>query len=427
MKTLYLECNMGAAGDMLMAALYELCPDKEGFLRTMNSLGLPGVKVQAEQSVKCGIVGTHMSVTVDGEEEGHGHDHDHDHEHHDHDHHHTEEHASVLPDLMTAPSGHQHHNHTGMAEIEHLLAHHMNLPEQVKKDALAVYRLIGEAESHAHGAPIENIHFHEVGSLDAVTDVVGVCLLLHLLAPEKIVASPVHVGSGTVRCAHGVLPVPAPATAHILQGVPTYGGTVSGELCTPTGAALLKHFVSSFGPMPVLCTQGVGYGMGHKEFAQANCVRAYLGSESASETAGAAEGTEVLLELCCNLDDMTPEAVAFARDTLLENGAPDAYTVPIGMKKGREAQMLVCLCHPEQQEKMLSLLFLHTSTLGVREYEAKRYTLRRRMETRETKFGPVRVKCSEGFGVMREKPEFDDAARLAKQHGISLSEVLKEV
>ena len=193
----------------------------------------------------------------------------------------------------------------------------------MKKDVLAVYGLIAEAESKAHGMPITDIHFHEVGTMDAVADVTAVCMLMEELHPEQVIVSPIHVGSGQVRCAHGILPVPAPATAHILQGCPTYGGQIRGELCTPTGAALLKYFATSFGSMPVMRTERIGYGMGKKDFEMANCVRVMLG-ESEEQTSDA-------FELECNVDDMTPEEIGFAMERLYEAGAAEVYTVAVGM------------------------------------------------------------------------------------------------
>ena len=432
MKTLYLECNMGAAGDMLTAALLELHPDPQGFVERMNRLGLPGVVFAAQPAVKCGITGTQVSVTVGGEEEeshdvplhthvhetaqdeahpGHAHDHvhvhDHGHEHththtHDHEHSHGHEH------------GHGHHHHAGMGDIRHILSH-LDIPQPVRQDAEAVYQLIAQAESHAHGRPVEEIHFHEVGTLDAVTDVVAVCWLLHDLAPEQIVASPVHVGCGQVRCAHGILPVPAPATAYILQGVPTYGGSVQGELCTPTGAALLKHFVQRFGPSPVMRVEKTGYGMGKKDFEAANCVRAMLGQTQEEST--------TIAQLACNLDDMTPEALGFAQERLWEAGALDVTTAPIGMKKNRPGVQLTCLCRLEDREKLVSVLFAHTTTLGVRESLCTRYTLARSQRTVETEHGPVRVKEARGWGVTREKPEYEDVANIAREHGLTLDQV----
>ena len=428
MKTLYLECNMGAAGDMLTAALLELHPDPQGFVERMNRLGLPGVVFAAQPAVKCGITGTQVSVTVGGEEEeshdvplhshvhetaqdeahpGHAHDHVHvhDHEHtHDHEHEHTHGHEH----------GHSHHHHAGMGNIRHILSH-LDIPQPVRQDAEAVYQLIAQAESHAHGRPVEEIHFHEVGTLDAVTDVVAVCWLLHDLAPEQIVASPVHVGCGQVRCAHGILPVPAPATAYILQGVPTYGGSVQGELCTPTGAALLKHFVQRFGPSPVMRVEKTGYGMGKKDFEAANCVRAMLGQTQ--------EESAAIAQLACNLDDMTPEALGFAQERLWEAGALDVTTAPIGMKKNRPGVQLTCLCRLEDREKLVSVLFAHTTTLGVRESLCTRYTLARSQRTVETEHGPVRVKEARGWGVTREKPEYEDVAKIAREQGLTLDQV----
>lgn len=383
MKTLYLDCQMGAAGDMLAAALLELCPDKEEMLRRLNALGLPGVRYQAEKSVKCGILGTHLSVTVDGEEEG-----EHHHDHHEH-----------------------HHAHHGLHDIRHIVSH-LEIPEAVRENVMAVYDCIAQAESRVHGVAVEQIHFHEVGAMDAVADVTAVCLLMHTLGNPKVVASPIHVGSGQVHCAHGVLPVPAPATALLLEGIPTYGGSIRGELCTPTGAALLRHFVSEFGPQPAMVVEKIGYGCGKKDFERPNCVRAMLGQSQ--DTQGD------IWELACNLDDITGEEVGFAMERLLEAGALDVYTTAIGMKKNRPGVLLTCLCQEQQRDAMVKLLFLYTTTLGVRERPWSRRTLARTMETRDTEYGPVRVKTVSGFGVQREKAEFEDLARIARDKGISL-------
>lgn len=391
---------MGAAGDMLMAALYELLDDKQAFLDMMRSLGLPGIEISAEPAVKCGITGTHMKVLVHGSEELDAlHDHLHEHAHeHSHD--------------------HEHHHHTDLHEIEHLLSH-LDLPQTVQDDALAVYRRIAEAESKVHGTTVDQIHFHEVGTLDALADVVGVCLLMHLLAPEKVYASSVHVGSGQVRCAHGILPVPAPATALLLAGVPIYGGAIQGELCTPTGAALLTHFVTKFGELPAMRLLKSGYGMGTKDFPAANCVRAMLGEQDAP--------TEEILELSCNLDDCTGEAIGFAMERLLDAGALDVYWTSVGMKKNRPGILLTCMCRPLDREKMVELLFRHTTTLGVRESAFRRYTLSRESKTIQTPDGDIRVKVSTGYGVTREKPEFDDLAKIARKTGKSLSELQRSI
>jgi uncharacterized protein (TIGR00299 family) protein len=406
MKTLYLDCGMGAAGDMLAAALLELLPDQDAFLAKINSLGIPGVRVNKEPSVKCGISGTHFCVTVDGEEEdipglqAHGH------EHHEHGHDHTH----------TRAGKNIHHPHNSLREIEALIEG-LSLPQKVREDILAVYMRIAEAESHVHGVPVAQIHFHEVGAMDAVADIAAVCMLLDEIAPQRVIASPIHVGGGHIRCAHGILPVPAPATAHILRDVPIYGGGIKGELCTPTGAALLKHFAAEFGDMPVMKVQAIGYGMGKKDFEAANCVRALLG-----ETRG---GGDTVSELRCNIDDMTPEAVGFAMERLIEAGALDVYTVPVGMKKSRPGVLLCVICRESEKDRMVSLILKHTSTLGVRENISARYTLQRTTSVVDTPYGPVRQKRSEGYGVSKTKYEFDDLARIAKEKNLSIADVIR--
>ena len=274
MKTLYLECNMGAAGDMITAALSEIVDDPEASFAKLNALGIPGVTFSREKAVKYGITGTYVSVKVNGEEEdeydAHHHDHEHEHEHehhHDHDHHHDHEHSH----------DHEHHHHRSLADVEHIVRGHMNLPEDIQDEVMDVYKIIAEAESHVHGTSVSEIHFHEVGTMDAIADITAACMLMREIAPDEVIVSPVHVGCGEVKCAHGILPVPAPATAYILRDVPIYGGKIRGELCTPTGAALLKHFATRFGDMPILRVKSIGYGIGKKDFGTLSAVRAMLG------------------------------------------------------------------------------------------------------------------------------------------------------
>lgn len=402
MKTLYLDCGMGAAGDMLTAALLELLPDPDGFVDELNALGIPGAQYRREASVKCGITGTHMSVTVNGvEESDHAHAHHHDHEH-THEHEHTNEHE------------HTPHQHSSLHRIRHIISG-LHLPEAVQHNAKAVYGLIAEAESRAHNVPVTEIHFHEVGTMDAVADVVAVCLLMDRLAPERVIVSPIHVGSGHVHCAHGILPVPAPATAYILQGLPIYGGSVKGELCTPTGAALLKHFATEFGEMPVMRVGAIGYGMGKKDFPAANCVRSMLGE--------AGESSHTVCQLSCNVDDMTAEAISFSMDRLFDAGALEVYTTPAGMKKSRPGTLICALCPEAAREAVVEAMLRHTTTIGIRESLCRRYVLERHIESIETPYGVVRRKDSCGYGVTRSKYEYDDLARIAEERRISLSEV----
>lgn len=243
---------MGAAGDMIMSALYEILGDQKGFLDKMNSLGIPGVHFEAQRAKSHGISGVHMDVTVNGRAE----------------------------DKVLEECGHEHdhasHHHSTLNDIYEIIDN-MPLPAEVRDNAKGVYYMIAEAEAQVHGSVTGGVHFHEVGTMDAVADVTGVCYALYLIKADMIVVSPIHVGSGTVKCAHGILPVPAPATAIILKDVPTYGGNVQGELCTPTGAALLKYFADAFGSMPDIIAHNIGYGIGTRDFGRASCVRIFEG------------------------------------------------------------------------------------------------------------------------------------------------------
>ena len=427
MKTLYIECNMGAAGDMLMAGLLELLPDKEKFLNKINNMGLNGITISAEKSVKCGITGTRVFVRIgegnETEEEGsidvdinaEVHEH-HDHHNHEHNHKHNHEHEH---------EHHQNHSHRTLGDVEAIISG-LHVSEGVKKNASKIYQLISEAEAHVHGCTPGEIHFHEVGSMDAIADIIGVCHLIEELAPEKIIASPVNVGSGFVSCSHGILPVPAPATVNILQGaddaagIPFYSGNIKGELCTPTGAALLKHFAETFGSLPEMTVHKTGYGMGKKDFKAANCVRVFLGE---SPCKADIETIDEIAELCCNIDDMTGEAVGFACRTLLSAGAKDAFTTAAQMKKDRPGHLLTCICDAEKADFFAQLIFKHTSTFGIRKKLLSRYILERNTVIKETPFGNVRLKIGKGYGVEKNKLEYDDLADLAWKNDCSVTEM----
>ncbi len=396
MKTLYIECKMGAAGDMLMAALYELLTEtgKKEFLDTMNGLFGGDITLSPEKGTRCSISGTLMHVETSC--------------------------GAELSDGSHSPSGrlhspkdaHAHYSYPMLLEKIKTLA----IPDSVKKNASGIYRLLGEAEARVHGCALEQIHFHEVGSLDAVADVVGNCLLFAMLHADVVCASPIHVGNGTVRCAHGILPVPAPATAELLKGIPYYCGDICAELCTPTGAAILKYFSSEFIPMPVMTTEAVGTGLGAKEFPAANCVRVFYGNTDIREP-------DAILELSCNLDDMTGEELGFAMETLLVSGAYDVFYESIYMKKNRPGILLTCFCPPSEKDRFTELIFKHTTTRGVRYQSLSRARLSARFEERKTEYGIVRNKISEGYGVTRSKFEYDDLRHIAKETGLSIREV----
>ena len=421
MKTIYLECNMGAAGDMLMSALYEICDQKEWFLHKMNTVFAPyHIALSPESAVSCGISGIHMKVTVNGTEEV-SLDVKAEHAHHTH---------AESPDASgaheasdSAEDGHSHTHTTYAAVCEEIAS--LDLPAEVKDDALAIYRLLGEAEAKVHDTTLEQIHFHEVGTLDALADVVGCALLIRTIAPEQILASPLHVGNGFVKCAHGVLPVPAPATAELLRGIPFYTGSVTGELLTPTGAAILHYYVLRYLPMPTMTASEIGYGIGSKDFGIANCVRAFLG-DTASYLAAEEEPyscDDTILSISCNIDDMTGEALGLATEIFMAAGALDVFTIPIQMKKGRPGIILTCLCPPSEKENFTNLFFQHTTTRGIRYAVYERVKLVSTFETKETPYGKIRIKKSSGYHVDHEKPEFEDLKAIAFKQGCSLKDV----
>lgn len=382
MRTLYLDCSMGATGDMLAAALAELLPDPEKFIEELNALGIPGVGFRKEPVFKCGIAGARILATVHSEAAGSGSE----------------------PSLP------------GLQDIRNILQNHLRVSEKVKHDILAVYGLLAEAESQVHGTPATESDFSGADALDAVACITAVCLLMERLDPKQVIVSPVHVGCGQVQCAHGLLPVPAPVTACLLKDIPIYGGSIQGELCTPTGAALLKYFATRFGDMPVMRTQAIGYGMGNEDLLAANCLRALLGETE--------EQDNTVVELRCNVDDMTAEAIGFALETFFAAGALEAYTVPIGMKKSRPGILLCVMCRAADRDAMVKLIFKHTTTLGVREQVSRRYALSSRIETVDTSLGPVRRKVSQGYGVERQKYEYEDIASIARREGLSVNDVL---
>ena len=393
MKTLYIDCSMGAAGDMLIAALAEVTGDIKKAEKDLNSLGIPGVEYIIEKTEKMGVTGIFVRVMVNGAEE-------------------------VTEDMH---EGHHHehsHHHSSMSDIEDMI-NGTAASDKVKKDAINVYKLIAEAESKVHGEPVSEIHFHEVGAMDAVADVTACCYLMDAIGADRIIASPVRTGRGHVHCAHGILPVPAPATANILVGVPNYQGDIDGEMCTPTGAALLKYFADDFGDQPVMKTTSIGYGMGKKDFPQLNAVRASLGEEEGN--------TDKIVELSVNLDDMTPERIGFACDRFFELGAVEVYTTSVHMKKFRPGVVLTVMCREDKRDIMVEAIFKYTTTLGIRENISKRYSLKREVVKVDSPFGEIRKKQSSGYGVNREKYEYDDLAAIAHGEGVSIEDVVEAI
>lgn len=423
MKTLYIECKMGAAGDMLTAALYELVPveRKAEALNTLQNLGIEGVEFSTEEMIKCGIKGTYVHVHINGqEEESHDHNHmyhqeeelHHDHHHDEHQHPHEHEHQHQKEEHQVE---HHHHEHHKLSDVTEVIGK-LNVSQKVKADAINVYNLIAEAESHAHGVKVEEIHFHEVGNKDAIMDVTAACYLMDLIGAKNVIASPVHVGSGTVHCAHGIMPVPAPATEYLLRGIPYYQGDIKSELCTPTGAALIKYFAQSFGPQPMMKIEQVGIGCGKKDFEAANCVRIFLGETAQNKY------EDQIIQLDANIDDMTAEEIGFAMDRLFDAGAREVFTSSVYMKKNRPGTLITVICSEDKKDEIVKSFFKHTTTIGIRQKKCDRYILHREISVIKTADGEVRRKSSSGYGTDKSKLEFDDLANIAIAKGISLKE-----
>ena len=382
MKVLYLECNAGVSGDMLLGALSDLLDDPKELEEMIASAGIPDVKAIVEKGEKSHISGKRVRIIAAGQEE------DGIHEHHI-------QHRK-LQDVLDIIQG-------------------LNVSDRVKEDASAIYRDIAEAESKVHGESVAEIHFHEVGMLDAIADIVGNCMLMERLAPEYIISSELRTGYGNVECAHGMLPIPAPATALLLRGIPSYAGDLEGEFTTPTGAALIRHFAEDFGQRPKMVIGDIGIGIGHNDYGIPNIVRAFIGESDTK--------LFEIYEINCNIDDMTPEDLGSMIDILLEQGALDATISQTIMKKGRPGQKLTCLCRQDDKERLAKLILENTSTIGLRIWKAERFEMSSHMEVCHTQYGDIRVKVSEGYGIRKWKPEHDDLIKASEAHGVTVRDV----
>lgn len=470
MKALYVEPFAGISGNMLLGALLDAGVPFAFLQEEFAKLHLGNYELVHKSVNKCGIQAQYFNVVLPEEQEHehahdgdqvnehhHVHDHDCDHEHehhHDHAHDHAWMHAHGIahshdhePVLEEKPCGcdhhhnhehnhdqehhhehhthHHHHEHRNLHDIEEILDH-SDLPKEVIAKAKEVFLVIAKAEAKVHGSTVEEIHFHEVGAIDTIIDVVGNILALQYLGIEKVFTTPVNTGFGFVECAHGQMPVPTPATAELLQGIPNYRGTVEKEMTTPTGAALLKVLASPVKEVPDgFSGETIGYGAGTRDVEIPNVLRVTMGLWN--ETVGngnSGSAVERLLFLECNLDDLNPEIMPYVLEKLLAAGALDAWLQPVIMKKGRPAQTLKVLCSPEQRQVMEQIMFTQTTTLGVRAYYVERTALERRWKTVQTPWGEVRVK--EGLldgKVVNAVPEFEDCKKIAEANGVSLKAV----
>jgi hypothetical protein len=380
MRICYLDCFSGISGDMLLGGLVDAGLSPDAFRAEIGKLGLEGVELRFDRTLRSQISGTNLTVEV-------AHD----------------------------------HSHRSLSRIEQLISS-SELKDSVKERAIRIFQRLGEVEAAIHNVPVEKIHFHEVGAWDSIVDIVGACIGFDLLGIEKIYCSALNLGSGTVKAAHGVMPVPAPATAALVAGIPTYSEGPEAELTTPTGAAIAATLAEGFGPMPAMRISASGYGAGDKDFpGRPNLLRVLIGEASA-----AVEATEVYV-IEANVDDMSPQVAGYVRERLLEAGALDATFTPVFMKKDRPGFTISVLAKAEDRERLAELVFKETTTLGLRMYRAERRVLERRWETVETPYGAVRIKIALENGRVRNfAPEYEDCRQLALERKAPLKDVMQQ-
>lgn len=454
MRIAYLDCFSGMSGDMFLGALVDAGVPARLLEETVAALNI-GARLEISRVTRSGISAIKVDVYANGEKdlprdlywERHAHEHDrnarskqrhmHDHDSHDHDNH---EHASEAPVQLLehnygmqphetsregAPAPHTHEHGRGLKEIREII-HRAAISEGAKTRAIAVFEALGAAEAKVHDSDIESIHFHEVGAVDAIADIVCAAVGAEALGLDEIVCSSLNVGGGTVTCAHGVFPVPAPATVELLRGAPVYASGIQAELVTPTGAAIVKTLAKRFAPFPPMKIEKTGYGAGTRDFAgHANVVRLTIGEAQPELADNISQETITVLE--ANLDDLNPQVFGYVMERLLEEGALDAFGIPVQMKKTRPGMLLTVLCRPEDASKLTHLIFTETTTIGVRQREEKRRALARKWVTVATRWGDVRIKIASMNGtVTNYSPEYEDCRRIAAEHRVPLKSVMQE-
>ncbi len=428
MRIAYLDCFSGISGDMFLGALLDAGVPHTVFEETVSALNI-GAVLESSRVNRSGISATKVDVIVDGEKDSPResragapapHEHAHAHEHHHGEGHHRDSHA------------HQHPHGRGLTEIREIVQH-SKISDQAKATAIAIFEKLGATEAEIHNVEIEKIHFHEVGAVDALVDIVCAAVGAEALGVDEFVCSSLNVGGGTVNCAHGTFPVPAPATVELLKGAPLYSTGIQAELVTPTGAAIVATLVKRFAELPAMKIEKTGYGAGSRDFpGHPNVLRITVGESTAEANAGeGARATQVSQETIsvieANLDDLNPQVFGYVMDRLLEAGALDVCGTPIQMKKNRPGTLLTVLAKPEDADKLSHIIFAETTTLGVRRREGARQTLARRWETVGTKFGEVRIKVASLNGsVSNYAPEYEDCRRIAAEQRVPLKTVMQE-
>jgi uncharacterized protein (TIGR00299 family) protein len=434
MRIAYLECFSGMSGDMFLGALVDAGVSASLLETTVAALNL-GARLEISRVVRGGISATKVDVYVGGEKDlpreeiqerehpghEHSHEHGHSHEHHERSHSHPGESSRT-----GAPAPHGHSHGRGLTEIRGIISG-ASIPVGAKKTAIAIFEALGRAEAKIHGTSIESVHFHEVGAVDAMVDIVCAAVGAEALAVDEIICSSLNVGGGTVKCAHGTIPVPAPATVELLVDVPVYSSGLQAELVTPTGAAIVKTLASRFAAFPEMKIEKSGYGAGSRDFSgHPNVVRITIG-EAASNTLAAKTASETITVLEANLDDLNPQVFGYVMDRLFEEDALDAFCMPVQMKKNRPGTLLTVLCKPKDAGKLTQLIFTETTTLGVRRRDEMRLALARRWENVDTQWGEVRIKIASMNGTITNyAPEYEDCRRIAAEHHVPLKQVMGE-
>jgi pyridinium-3,5-bisthiocarboxylic acid mononucleotide nickel chelatase len=431
MRIAYLDCFSGISGDMFLAALIDAGVSPKLFEDTVAALNI-GATLEISKVNRSGITATKVDVIVNGEKDSPRevkasapHDHTHAHDHHHDVHHHHEAH-------LNEPHTHDHPHGRSLTEIRDIIRQ-SKISDQAKATAIAIFEKLGSAESKIHNVPIDQIHFHEVGAADALVDIVCAAIGAEALAVDEFICSPLNVGGGTVTCAHGIFPVPAPATIELLKGIPVHSSGIQAELVTPTGAAIVATLAARFSQFPEMKIEKTGYGAGTYVFpGLANVLRITIGEWCGADTlvregSGSEPSQDIITVLEANLDDLNPQVFGYVMDRLFEAGALDVFATPIQMKKSRPGSLLTILAKPEDAAKLTEIVFAETTTLGVRRREESREILARKWTTVPTRFGDVRIKIASLNGTVTSyAPEYEDCRRLASEQKIPLKTVMNE-
>lgn len=437
MRIAYLDCFSGMSGDMFLGALVDAGVPVRLLEETVAALDV-GARLEISRVQRSGISATKVDVHVGGEKElprevyweqkGHSHAHDHSHPNsHDHEHVQLREHNYSQESKEPSPAAHphQHEPGRGLKEIREIIRN-STITESAKQTAIAIFETLGAAEATIHNTDIEKIHFHEVGAVDAMVDIVCAAVGSEALSVDEFICSSLNVGGGTVNCAHGTFPVPAPATVELLKGAPVYSSGIQLELVTPTGAAIVKTLCKRFSSFPEMKIDKTGYGAGSRDLpGHANVVRLTIGEAQSEVVRKTSDETITVLE--ANIDDLNPQVFGYVMDRLLEEGALDAFGIPVQMKKNRPGMLLSVLCRPEDAGKLTNLILSETTTLGVRRREEHREVLARKLVTVSTRWGDIRLKVASMNGTITNyAPEYDDCRRIAVEHHVPLKNVMQE-